>query len=551
MTPVRPLPRPGSRPRAVSRSRGPAALAAMALALGLLGACADGDDGGEDSEPEAARGGSLFTIGTVGEPNDADPVAGGELDVSAYTEVRSLDPVDVIANGLSGGTELAAIYDVLMRYDPESATYEPHLAASLESTDDSTGWTLGLREDVTFSDGTPVDAEAVVASIERYLAEDGGQASLWKRKVASTKAVDARTVEFTMTEPWLDFAYMLATAPGMVVAPAASAGAEFRPIGAGPYTFTHYKEGEELLLSANPSYWGGEPALAELRFRVVPTAQGTLDVVQSGDADLGVLREPHVIKDAVESDLGGAMNVVSLGVGLIVNSREDAVTGDVLVRRAIAHALDPETIFARSYSGVGLPGTEMFAEESIWHTGTGGPEIDLEEAKRLVEEAKAQGFDGTVRYLGIQQVSLKTGVAIEAMLGAIGIEVESEYVPSATEMIERVFVQRDFDLAGWSFGTPDAGVYPELFESFHSTSTANAGGYASEVMDGLIEDLGAATSQEEQREILEQIQVEWNETVPAIVFGAQPELVAWNEQVGGVVAHVDSMVLYHDAWVAS
>jgi peptide/nickel transport system substrate-binding protein len=545
MTAVRP--RPVACSRSGSRGRGPAALAALVLPLALLGACADTE--AEDSEP--ARGGSVFTIGTVGEPNDAEPVAGGELDVSAYTEVRSMDPVDVIANGLSGGTELAAIYDVLVRYDPESASYEPHLAASLDAAEDSTVWTLGLREDVVFSDGTPLDAEAVVGSIERYLAEDGGQASLWQRKVASTKVVDARTVEFTMTEPWLDFAYMLATAPGMIVAPAAHAGADFRPIGAGPYTFTHHQEGEELLLSANPSYWGGEPALAELRFRVVPTAQGTLDVLRSGDADLGVLREPHVIKDAVESDLAGAMNVVSLGVGLIVNSREDAVTGDVLVRRAIAHALDPETVFARSYSGVGLPGTEMFAEESIWHTGAGGPEIDLEEAKRLVEEAKAQGFDGTVRYLGIQQVSLKTGVAIEAMLGAIGIEVESEYVPSAAEMIERVFVQRDFDLAGWSFGTPDAGVYPELFESFHSSSTANAGGYASPVMDGLIEDLGAATSQEQQREILEQIQAEWNETVPAIVFGAQPELVAWNDQVGGVVAHVDSMVLYHDAWVAS
>lgn len=528
-----------------SRLLRPASLAALALTAALLTSCAES----EGVDTEADRDPAVFQIGMVGDETGGDAVDGGMLDVSSYTEVRSMDPVDVIANGLSGGSELAAIYDVLLRYDPEADEYEGQLAEGIESNDDASEWTLTLRDGVTFSDGAPLDANAVVASIERYLADGGGQASLWSRKVADTKAGDKSTVTFEMTEPWLDFPYMLATAPGMIVAPSADKGGEFTPIGAGPFTFGHYRPGEELLLTANEKYFDGAPHLDQIRFRTVQTAQGTLEVVQSGDADLGVLREPNVIKSAVDADLSGSMNVVSMGVGLIVNSREDRDTADALVRQAIAHTLDPDTVMQRSYDGVGLPGTEMFPEESKWHGAGDGPQIDLDEAKELVEEAKSKGFDGTIGYLGIQKVSQNTGLAIEAMLGEIGIEVESEYVPGAAEVIERVFVERDFDLAGWSFGTPDAGVYPELFESFHSESTSNAGGYASDTMDGLIDELGAATSEEEQQAILTDIQTEWNESIPAIVFGAQPELVTWGDQVGGVEPHVDSMVLYGDAWV--
>src|SRR3546814_20440099 len=88
----------------------------------------------------------------------------------------------------------------------------------------------------------------------------------------------------------------------------------------------------------------------------------------------------------------------------------------------------------------------MFPAESLWGP-TDGPEIDLEEAKELVAKAKENGFDGKVRYLGIAKVSQQTGLSIEAMLGQIGIEVKSTYVPGSAEMIEKVFMKPDFDQA--------------------------------------------------------------------------------------------------------
>lgn len=519
------------------------ALAAAALLFGSLTACADTEK--EKADPSDN---SMFEVGLVGEEATGDPVKGGRLNVAAFGEVRSQDPVDVISSGLSGGSELVAVYDILLRYDPETGEYSGQLAEGIEANEDGTAYTLKLRDGVKFSDGTPLDADAVVASVQRYLDRDGREAELWKQKVAGMKAIDETTVEFTMKMPWLDFEYMLAIAPGMIVSSTSDAGDKFTPIGAGPFTFVHYKPGEELLLKANPNYWGGAPNLDELRFSVIQTSKGTLEVLQAGDSDVSVLREPDVIADAVKDDLGGSMNMLNMGVGLVINTRENSVMQDVNLRRAVAAALNPQTVIDRTYAGVGIPGTMMFPDLSQWGP-TDGPEIDIDEARKLVDEAKENGFDGTIRYLGIAKVSLNTGLSIEAMLGQIGIQVEPTYVPGAAELVEKVFVKRDFDLAGWSFGTPDAAVFPELFRSFHSTSPHNSGGYASEEMDKLIVELGGSQSEEEQKEIIKKIQAEWNNTVPAIVFGAQPQFIAWDDNVGGVVPHVDSMVLYHDAWV--
>src|SRR3546814_16426795 len=89
------------------------------------------------------------------------------------------------------------------------------------------------------------------------------------------KASDPLTVEFTMVEPWLDFEYMLASAPGMIVAASADAGPKFTPVGAGTFTFDSHAPGEQLVLKAKPDHHGGQPPLEERRFPLIQPAPGT------------------------------------------------------------------------------------------------------------------------------------------------------------------------------------------------------------------------------------------------------------------------------------
>lgn len=279
------------------RARLAAVLAAAAL---LTSACASPDGGGDGGKQRKAERGR-YTFGSVGDQPDAsEPVRGGTLRFADYAEARSLSPAATYATGASGGSALAAVYDVLMRYDTAARTYEPWLAESLTGNDDATVWTLKLRDGVEFSDGTPLDAKAVVASLAWYQESKGADTALLAPDLAKTEAVDDSTVVFTLRTSWATFPAMLAQAPGMIVAPAAYAGDTFRPIGAGPFTLQKHAPQEEMILKANKKYWKGAPHLDAVRFVWPQADRAKLDALNDGTADVTYMRSPDVVDDAVK-----------------------------------------------------------------------------------------------------------------------------------------------------------------------------------------------------------------------------------------------------------
>lgn len=129
-------------------------------------------------------------------------IDGGTLTYGVQLLAASLDPTKTAARGGSGGEALAAVYDVLVAYDTETDTFEPKLAKSLVANDDATTWTLTLREDVKFSDGTPLDAAAVAASIDRYNQGRGNGSDLWLKSVDSiVPAADGASAVFNLKAP--------------------------------------------------------------------------------------------------------------------------------------------------------------------------------------------------------------------------------------------------------------------------------------------------------------------------------------------------------------
>ncbi len=524
---------------------------AAVLAVGLvLTGCASGDDKDDDNKvvAEVPAG---FANGFVGEQDDSgEAKEGGTFQVATYSEARSLDPTVTIANGSSGGTEMAAVYDLLVRQDGETGDFVPQMAEAIEPNDDNSVWTLTLREGVEFSDGTPLDADAVVWSQQRYVEKRGGQASIWAAMVKDAKAVDARTVEYTLSQSWPGFPYLLATGPGMIVAKASDAGEQFTPVGAGPFTYEKYAPNEELLLAARADYWGGKPHLEKLRFYYTPIEQGRLDVLRNGEADMAYLREPITAKAALDDGFGGFMEIGSMSRGLLLNHREGAATADVRIRQAIVHAIDLDLLNKRTTEGKGIVTAGLFPELSDWDLTTEPLQFDAAKAKELLDAAKADGYDGEISFKGVAKVSEATGVTLKGLLEAVGFKVSLDYVPSITDLVNDIYVTNDFDMVIWGFGMPDRAVYPELYEKVHSNSGSNAGASKDAEMDVLIEELGAAPTVAEQTAALEKIQARWNETVPYAPLGATPEWSAWGDKVHGVVPSIDSIMLLGDAWKA-
>lgn len=181
-----------------------AAVAVGALALTGCANTASGEDaaGGGRTPPAA---------GFIGEQEASEnPAPTPQLTFSTQSLAGFLDPMRTAARGESGGSELAAVYDVLMRYDSATNKFEPRLAESLTEEPGGLTWTLKLRPDVRFSDGTPLDANAVVHSIDRYNTGRGDGSAVWTAAVESTTAVDPSTVAFHLHNSWPTFPSMLA-----------------------------------------------------------------------------------------------------------------------------------------------------------------------------------------------------------------------------------------------------------------------------------------------------------------------------------------------------
>ncbi|MBM9460114.1 ABC transporter substrate-binding protein [Nocardioides sp. zg-536] len=525
-------------------------VAAALLATTLLAAgCAGSDGSGGEKTPSSLSKEEIYAAGLVGEQQAGDPVDGGTLTLADYSEARSLDPTKTIPNGAAGGNALAAVYDVLVRYDQESNSFQPWLAESLTSDDDTT-WTLKLRQEAAFSDGTPLDANAVVGSVGYYMENAGYNTLLLATNIKDMKPQGDDTVVFTLHKPWSTFPNMLASGPGMIMAPAAYRGGpdKFTPIGAGPFILDEYKPAEELVLKANPDYWNGKPHLDSVRFVWLASDDDRVKSLADGTVDAANIRAPQALEKARKDGFRGLMFPNGVGSIYWLNNREGRAASDVRVRQAINYAIDPEAVAQRVNGGAGLPGRNIYSPTAPYFAEVETADFDREKATALLEEAQADGYDGKLTYIGqSDQASQTQAVTIEAMLEAVGFEVELDLLRNIADQTERIYVTHDYDIAVAGMSIPDEDPYSRLATNLNSKSPQNPSGYANPEMDALLDKLQAASG-EESTDLLKQINELWQETIPGVAMGAGAFFIPWNDNVAGVQATSETLLLLGDAW---
>lgn len=523
----------------------------LSIAALAVACSAPADDAG-DSDASASGSGSTYEVGMIGAESGGDPARGGTFTMAAFAEPQVLDPAETIAAGPTGGIEMAAIYDVLMRWDSAENEVVPQLAESLEPDEDFTTWTLTLREGVTFDDGTAFDAEAVEWSIERYISKGADEAQLWEALVTQITTPDPLTVVFELSDPWPTFEYMLTTGPGMIVAKSSESGEEFQPVGAGPFTFAHHAPHEELVLEANEDYWDGRPNLDRIKTVFLNDPNASLDSFTSNSVDAAFLRDPDIVDQALDAGHSGFLNMVALGNVAVINATEGRPGADPRVRKAMHHAIDPDLVRERAFEGAGVASNAIFPEFSQWHTDTDPLPYDPEQAEKLLAEAKADGFDGTIRYAdGQDPASRATALTVKSSLEAVGFEVELDLTRATADHISKIAIEQDYDVAGWGISWREAGPYDRMFATLHSAGNLSVGMPTSSEMDALFDEFRQAETMQEQRAIMSQIQEQWNKDLPALVFGPTAEFIVWSDAVHGVVDNTNSMILLGQAWLDS
>jgi peptide/nickel transport system substrate-binding protein len=334
------------------------------------------------------------------------------------------------------------IFEALVRLTADYQI-EPMLAESWEFVDPNT-YRFTLRQGVSFHDGTPFTADAVVWSMGR-IAQAGGGILLIDEN--STKAVDDFTVEITPTQPNRRLLQQLNHPNESIVAPNSNP-AETR-IGTGPFREVEYVREDRYVVEAYDGYWGDDkPRVGRITFRFYPDPTTRVLALQSGEVD--VIREVPP-EAAAQLAVDGQFQVLTSGVGayqaLYVNihGQEPYDLGaDPAVRQALAAAIDNDAIVNAVWQGYADPSATMIPPAILGPAaGTVAPiTTDPERAKQILDDAGwAPGASGVREKEGRQlKLTMIVGFPsaeihrsmpefVQAQLRDVGIEVEIVQTP--------------------------------------------------------------------------------------------------------------------------
>jgi peptide/nickel transport system substrate-binding protein len=551
-----------------------ALLFALSLVAVACGDDDDDDDGGaaaedttttaataDETTTSAAGGGGTETSATSGETTTTvaeaaceETIPGSELTFGVFGLTAAVDPPNS-SGALVGGTELINFYDQLMRWDPETGQFVPRLAESLEPNDDFTVWTLKLRDGIEFGDGTPLDAEAVLASMERFNPPEGvrirNNAGGYLALITNKEVVDPLTIEFTLSQPWGTFGFALADEPGQIVnvnaigADVAAFGQKPPPeAGVGPYTVESYTPNDSIVYKARPDYWGGPVCTETITFKLVPGSRATYDAFKAGDLDIAFIRDANVIEEARADGVEERMAIQDAGNMMVVNHRPDRPGADPLVREAIINALDENVINDRAFDGKALVMRQLIhPDSSLYSDDVESFPHDPARATAALEEAKAAGYDGQLNILcQSNPPGPDVCIAVEAMLQAVGFETTQEVLP-LNDQIGRV-ATGDYDIAQYGYNVSASTTFIAMQQNLNSASPANRTAYADPAMDDALAALAAAENVEEQQAALAEINNLYVDFNHSFVYGATEEGIVFNDNVTGIVeTHATTFLL--------
>ena len=529
----------------------------------------------EEATEEATEVPVATEEATEAPTEEATEAAGAAVEVNpAYLVYGgSGEPDTLDSMNTTAGTALVVAQQMLERlagFETGGFDIVPGLATEWTANEDSTEWTFKLREGVNFHDGTPFNAEAVIFNFNRladpafefgFREGEGGNTfpifpdifggfvgdpnSSWK----GIEAVDENTVKITLAKSLPILPNLLAASYFGISSPDAVKNAAIKygtpetgAVGTGPFIFEEWRAGESVSVKRNEEYWGDKAKMPGIAFRFIADAAQRQAELEAGTIDFTV----NLSADARETIQGNAdlqvlapepFNIAYLSLDMTAKPLDDP-----RVRQAIAYALDKEEILQGLYGGVGEVADDFLPDALAWARPDNleSYSYDPEKAKALLAEAGyPDGFsnitlaDGTevpleLWYMPIARpynpVGQAMGEAQAAYLADIGINVELKtedwavYLDNWDAGKKHGLVQ-----LGWTGDYLDPNNF--LYTHFGPGNEAEAG-YKNQALWDLLQQAGAATSQEAAATIFKEAGTIINTDLPRIPIVHAPPVLA-------------------------
>lgn len=387
----------------------------LALAL-VLAAC-------QGAETTTTTGGSDTTSATTAAEETTTTTAPPEaasIVIALATEPSTLDAQ--LVNDRSSRVVTSNIVEGLLFRD-QSGEIVPNLAESYEAIADDR-WQFTLRQGVTFHNGEPFNADAVVFSIMRIIAEDyETQRTSYIDGLVGAEAVDEYTVDILTDGISPVVPSQMTSIPIVPPGAGSEAGYGDAPVGTGPYQFVSWDRGQQITLEAYDGYWGDAPAIQSFSVRFIPDAQTSLAALQAGEVDmvLDLLPEQAALVPVFVSTPGPEFSYIQL------NTYKEYLA-DPRVRQALNYAIDKDTLAATIYEGHARPNDAQHLTSSMlgYNDDVDAFPYDPEKAMQLLADAGyADGFSMELHIpIGRFLKGNETAEFVVAQLGEVGVTVE-------------------------------------------------------------------------------------------------------------------------------
>ena len=455
----------------------------------------------------------LFALCLVGWSGVAAAAPQGQIIVAQGVDPTTLDPQ--WHEETPAYNVLLNIYDTLLFRDKDLKII-PWLATSWKLVNPTT-WEFKLRQGVKFHNGEEFDAEAAKYSLDRLRDPElkNRQAANF-RLIASVDVVDKLTVRITTSKPFPTLENQLALR-GAIMAPKHFKGkdkvfADRNPVGTGPYKFVRWAKDEQIVLEANPQWWGGAPKVKTLIFRPIPEHAVRVAALQAGEVDIAVNIPPHLVSIIDKHPslyVSKAPSVRTIFIPIYTYQFDTAnkpvgpvegPTKDKRVRQAIIAAVNPDEIIKNVLEGQAIRVATPLTPQHFGFDRTLQPvKADPDRVKKLLTEA---GFPGGIdltlnspdgRYLKDKEVS----EAVGGQLTKAGIRARVRTFEWTTYLNQMVYVHKanPMYLIGWGNTTWDAdGTLGPLWRTGNPL-----GNHHNQDFDGMIDE--AQTSVDPKRRL--------------------------------------------------
>ncbi|HTC11744.1 MAG TPA: ABC transporter substrate-binding protein [Acetobacteraceae bacterium] len=469
------------------------------------------------------------------------------LKIALRQDLDTMDPT--LATTYVGRIVYAGMCDKLFDIDAK-LNIVPQLAAGYEWTDPKT-LVIHLRSGVSFQDGEAFDADAVKATLERYLTMPGSYRKSEIALIDHIDIVDPMTIRIGLKAPSGAFLAQLTDRAGMILAPkvAAQEGKDFaqHPVCAGPFKFVERVPQDHVTLERYPGYWDSKNVhFDRVVYQVLVDSSVRLANLKAGAIDLSENIAPT---DAAAVKADPKLTLVtsdSLGYFGITNNIDNGPAAknpygqSALVRQAFSLAIDRQALVNVVYNGMYEPTVQAVPSSSpFYDAALKVPARDVAKAKALLKQAGVT-VPVKLELLAFNNPDvLQTAEVIQSMATEAGFDVQIKAMEFASSLSAAHVGQYQAYLIGWS-GRVD--IDGNTYSFLHSGQANNDGHYSNPVVDKLLDEGRGMTDVAQRKAVYAQMWPQLEQDLPITYLWVPTNIVGMSAKLTGFRPIPDGMI---------